>query len=107
MKEPNLSLEQILDRLEDPKQYVGELGNMTYPLYKEFNRRLRIELKKNYRSTSTDIVCIPFGPAHEEATSGEDYIIVESGIGYPNAYKNFRIYESYAKLHLNMQRDGK
>lgn len=107
VKDPKLSLEEILNKLEDPKQYVGELGNMTYPLYKEFNRRLRIELKKNYRSTSTDIVCIPFGPANEEATSGEDYVIVESGIGYPNAYKNFRIYESYAKLHLNMQRDGK
>jgi len=105
--EPTLSHEKILAKLEDPKAYIGNLGNVTYPLYKEFNKRLRDELKKNYRSTSTDIVCLPFGPANEDAISGMDYVVIETGIGYPNAYKHFRIYESYAKLHMNMQRDGK
>lgn len=104
---PKLSIEELQKKLEDPKAYVGDLGNVTYPIYKEFNRRLRIELQKHYRSTSTDILCLPFGPANEEATQGFDYIQVESGIGYPNAYKSFRIYESYAKLHMNMQRDDK
>jgi len=107
VKDPSLTLEEILDKLEDPKQYIGELGNMTYPLYTEFNNRLRIALEKEYRSTSTDIVCLPFGPAHEPAIVDKNYVCVESGIGYPNAYKNFRIYESYSKLHANMQRDGK
>jgi mannosyltransferase OCH1-like enzyme/glycosyltransferase involved in cell wall biosynthesis len=107
VKDPSLSLEQILERLEDPKQYIGELGNMTYPLYIEFNKRLRIALEKEYRSTSTDIVCLPFGPAHEPAISDKNYVVIESGIGYPNAYREFRIYESYSKLHYNMHRDGK
>ena len=107
VKDPSLTLEQILDKLEDPKQYIGELGNMTYPLYIEFNKRLTLALEKEYRSTSTDIVCLPFGPAHEPALVDKNYVCVESGIGYPNAYKNFRIYESYSKLHANMQRDGK
>jgi len=107
IKDPSLSLEQILEKLEDPKQYIGELGNMGYPLYIEFNKRLLVALENEYRSTSTDIVCLPFGPAHEPAIVNKNYICVESGIGYPNAYKEFRIYESYAKLHSNMQRDGK
>jgi len=107
MKEPDLPLEEILKRLEDPKQYIGDLGNMTYPLYIEFNKRLRAALEKEYRSTSTDIVCLPFGPAHEPAISDKNYVVIESGIGYPNAYREFRIYESYAKLHYNMHRDGK
>jgi hypothetical protein len=104
---PTLSLEEIIQKLEDPKAYIGNLGNVTYPIYKEFNKRLRVELAKNYRSTSTDIVCLPFGPANVEATEGMNYVIVESGIGYPNAFCGFRIYESYAKLHMNIQRDGK
>jgi len=107
MKDPSLSVEQIIKKLEDPKQYIGDLANLTYPVYKEFNRRLRIELAKNYRSTSTDIVCLPFGPANEDATTGMNYVLVESGIGYPNAYMQFRIYESYSKLHLDMNRDQK
>jgi hypothetical protein len=107
MREPTFSLEQILERLEDPKQYVGDLGNMGYPLYIEFNKRLSEALEKEYRSTATDIVCLPFGPAHEPAISGKNYVCIESGIGYPNAYKDFRIYESYSKLHYNMHRDQK
>jgi glycosyltransferase involved in cell wall biosynthesis len=106
-KDPSLTLEQILKKLTDPKEYIGELGNMTYPIYIEFNKRLAIALEKEYRSTSTDIVCLPFGPAHEPAITGKNYVCIESGIGYPNAYREFRIYESYAKLHYNMHRDGK
>ena len=104
---PDLSEEEVLKKLHDPKAYIGNLGNLTYPIYSRFNIVLRQELEKHYRSPSTDIVCFPFGPAHEDAVKDKDYVVVESGIGYPNAYRNFRIYESYAKLHMNMQRDGK
>jgi len=104
---PDWSLEQIINKLSDPKEYVGDLGNITYPLYREFNRRLQLELEKNYRSTTTDIVCLPFGPAHEDAISGKNYVAIESGIGYPNSYKGFRIFESYAKLHMNLQKENK
>ena len=107
IKDPLLSLNQINDRLNDRTHYIGDLGNMTYPLYVEFNRRLAELLKLEYRSVNTDIVCLPFGPAHEPAISGNNYVCVESGIGYPNAYKNFRIYESYAKLHYDMHKFSK
>uniref|UniRef100_A0A6C0CZB9 Glycosyl transferase family 1 domain-containing protein n=1 Tax=viral metagenome TaxID=1070528 RepID=A0A6C0CZB9_9ZZZZ len=104
---PELSYEDIEKKLGDPTQFVGDLANLSTPLYKEFNIRLREQLSKHYRSISTDIVCITFGPAHEDALKGKDYLCVESGIGYPNAYKNFRIYESYAKMHYEMHRCGK
>ena len=68
----------------------------------EFNKRLRNALEKNYRSSATDIVCLPFGPAHEDAINGKNYLCVETGIGYPNSYKDFRIFESYSKLHLTL-----
>jgi glycosyltransferase involved in cell wall biosynthesis len=107
IKYPDLTLDQVLERLEDPKQYIGDLANVTYPLYVEFNNKLTGILEREYRSKSTDIVCLPFGPAHESAIAGKNYACIESGIGYLNAYKDFRIYESYAKLHHDMHRGGK
>ena len=107
IKDPTLSLDQIKDRLDDPTQYIGDLANMGWPIYIEFNKRVAEYLKHEYRSTSTDIVCLPLGPAHEPAISGGNYVCIESGIGYPNAYKDFRIYESYAKLHYDMHKFNK
>ena len=97
-----LTDEEINNNLNDHTKFVGELGNWSTPLYEEFNRRLKIELKENYRDILTDIVCLPFGPAHEDAIKNENFICVETGIGYPNSYKNFRIFESYSKLHLTL-----
>ena len=99
-----LTKEEAVTKLSDPSQEVGNLANWDTPLYKEFNRRFREELIKNYRSNTTDIVCIPFGPAYEAAFLGLNYVYVESGIGYSNAYKDFRIYESYGKLHYDCSR---
>jgi glycosyltransferase involved in cell wall biosynthesis len=104
IKDPTLTLDQIKDRLSDPTQYIGDLANIGWPLYVEFNKRLAKYLKHEYRSTSTDIVCLPFGPAHESAIAGGNYTCVESGIGYSNSYKDFRIFESYAMLHHEMNK---
>jgi glycosyltransferase involved in cell wall biosynthesis len=104
---PELNEEQIFTKLKDPSQYIGNLGNITYPIYKEFNVRFRTELIKHYRSSKTDIVCFPFGPGHEDAIKGLDVIVVETGIGYPNSYKGFRIFESHAKLHMHLQKENK
>jgi glycosyltransferase involved in cell wall biosynthesis len=104
---PELSIDEIQTRLHDPTQFIGDLGNVTTPLYIEFNRRFRESLRQHYRSKSTDIVCIPFGPAYCSALNGLDVVSVETGIGYLNAYSNFRIYESYALMHHDYaQRQG-
>jgi glycosyltransferase involved in cell wall biosynthesis len=104
---PELDIEEIKQKLADEKNFVGDLGNWGTPLYKEFNRRLREVLPLHYRSTATDIVCLPFGRTHEDAISGLNLVTVESGIGYPDSYKNFRIFESYAKLHQVLLNDKK
>ena len=104
---PNLSDEEISDRLNNPKTFVGELANITTSLYMEFNKKLKSYLTENYRSRATDIVCITFGPAHEEAIKDLNCTAIETGIGYSNAYKNYRIFESYAKMHWYMQKENK
>jgi len=101
---PSVTIEDSIAKLADPTMEVGSLANWDTPLYKEFNRKLRQEIKKHYRSNATDIVCLPFGPAHEHALDGLNYACIESGIGYSNAFKDFRIYESYAKLHWDCHR---
>jgi len=94
-----LSIEDIKLKLNDNKNFIGDLGNYSTPLYYEFNKRLKKALEENYRSCATDIVCLPFGMAHEGAIKDLNIICVESGIGYPDSYKNFRIFESHCKLH--------
>ena len=66
-----------------------------------------MELKKNYRSKKTDIICLPFGFAHESALYDINCVSVESGIGYNDSYKNYRIFESYAILHNAMTQEKK
>ena len=50
------------------------------------------------------IVCLPFGGNQRLAVDGLAQIVVESGIGYGNAFADFRVYESYAWLHHDMGR---
>ena len=81
----------------DERRFVGDLANIGTPLYREFNSRLRAALILHYRPG--DIVCLPFGEAHKEAIDNLEVIAVETGIGYPDSFLNFRIFESYAWKH--------
>ena len=96
---PKLSHEDVVKHLSDYKSFIGDLGNWSTPMYREFNAKLRPLLQENYRSTSTDIVCLPFGASHDAALEGLDMVICESGIGYNDSKRNYRIFESYAWLH--------
>jgi glycosyltransferase involved in cell wall biosynthesis len=104
---PELTKEEIIDKMTDKKKFIGDLGNVGNKLYKEFNKRFREKLIENYRETSTDIVCLPFGRAHEDAIYGLNVVAVESGIGYNGSYKNFRIFESYCVKHVCMTKQDK
>lgn len=104
---PTVSHDEAVRRLEDPTQYVGNLANWSTHLYEEFNIRLKSELKKNYRAVATDIVCLPFGRSHDSALDGLNVVTVESGIGYPDSYRNYRIFESYAWLHHTLAKGNK
>jgi glycosyltransferase involved in cell wall biosynthesis len=103
---PNMTNEDVIKKINDPTSFVGDLGNGQTPLYREFNKKLYPKIREHYRSYKTDIICLPFGQAHEEALAGmNDIISVESGIGYPNSFKNYRIFESYAILHQTLQKE--
>lgn len=85
--------------------FIGDLADTGNELYKVFNNQLKIELMKNL--DENDIICLPFGFAHESAISEFDNPKVETGIGYPNSYQPFRVFESYAWYHYEMGREGK
>jgi hypothetical protein len=87
-----LSITEIKKLLNDKSIFYDTLANYGSPLYKEFNKRLRIELLKNYRSSSTDIFCIPFGRSHQDAIDNLNIVSVETGIGYNGSYQNYRIF---------------
>ena len=101
----DLTEEDAIRRIEDPKEFVGELANWSTPLYEEFNRRLKPLLKENYRSPQTDIVCIPLGNSYDTALANEQYTVVETGIGYNGSCKDYRIFESYCWLNRTLGKD--
>jgi glycosyltransferase involved in cell wall biosynthesis len=94
---PKLTIEKITEKLKDPRSFVGDLANWDTPLWKTFQERLRAALLKNYRSTKTDIFCLPMYPY--KAIDGLNVIAVESGIGYPTSGLDYRIFESNAWMH--------
>jgi hypothetical protein len=97
---PEMPVDAIQTKLADATQFVGDLANYDTPLYIEFNKRFREALVKNYRSPKTDIVCLPLYPYR--GVDGLPYVVVESGIGYPNSSLGYRIFESYAWMHAHL-----
>ncbi len=104
---PELSRDQVIAILANPSTFISELANTGTKLYAEFNRRLGEALKKNYRSKATDILCLPFGHAHDAAHMHGDYVKVESGIGYNDSKYDYRIFESYAWLNHALGKERK
>ena len=98
----DLTKEQAIEKLRDPTQFVGDLTNWDTPLYVEFNKRFRKKLMENYRKQSTDIVCIPLNHSYDAALKDLPVTIVETGIGYDNSSKDFRIFESYCWLNRTL-----
>jgi glycosyltransferase involved in cell wall biosynthesis len=61
------------------------------------------------RVTEYDIICHPFGHAHEKLLSLFPRCFhVETGIGYPTLMKgSYRIFESYAWMHYHQGKEGR
>jgi mannosyltransferase OCH1-like enzyme len=105
--EPGLTLEDAIKKNDDPTYLINGLSNWSSPLTKEFNRRFRIKLLENYRSTETDIVCLPLGRTYEDAISDLNLVKVETGIGYSGSYQNYRVFESYNYMALTLGKEDK
>lgn len=87
-------------RAVSPADFIGDLANVGNDLYKTFNNILHEELRK--RIQPQDIICLPFGHAHEQAIHSLPESKIETGIGYPGAYQPFKVFESQAWYHYNL-----
>jgi len=96
------------EELDRPNDFIGDLGNVGNILYKTFNRRLPYLLDKYIESG--DAICLPFGHGHSEAIRDHAFkgevFVVESGIGYPDSFSQFRVFESFAWYHHELGRAG-
>jgi hypothetical protein len=72
-----------------------------------FSERLELELRG--RLEPGDIICHPFGHAHEALlTAFPNHRHVETGIGYPTTMQgSIHVYESYAWMHYHAGKDGR
>jgi len=105
--DPSLSLEDATLKNEDQSMIVNHLSNFNSPLTKEFNRRFRLKLQENYRSTATDIVCLPLPLTYQEGLAGLGYVVTEIGIGYEGSHYNFRIFDSYTWMSKTLGGEDK
>lgn len=81
------------------QDFYGNDAVMGNPMHVAFEGRLLSAIQAH--ATPGDIICHPFGQAH----AGSVPVVtptcyhVESGIGYPNTWANFRVFESSAWFH--------
>lgn len=79
---------------EDKSRLYETNVQVESPLFREFNAALKAELER--RVEPVDIVLNTYGYGHYEAVHTHRGINIESGIGYPDCYLPFRVYDSYA-----------
>jgi glycosyltransferase involved in cell wall biosynthesis len=78
--------------------FIGHDAIVGSPLFNRFEERLLIELEK--RVKPRDIVLHPFSWTHKKVSElFTNATHVESGIGYPDTFLGFRIFESWAWYH--------
>src|SRR5581483_8907611 len=58
--------------------------------------------------TTDTVVCVTWGGPQRDAslTINDRAFIVESGIGYMHSWADFRVFESYAWLHMTLGKEG-
>ena len=68
--------------------------------------RAHAALRDRVGKPHTEILALTWGDVQREAIKGIPQFEVETGIGYPNSWADYRVYESYAWLHMHLGRDG-
>jgi|UniRef100_A0A6C0CZB6 glycosyltransferase involved in cell wall biosynthesis len=98
MLKENITYEDAVTYLKNPKNSINELATANTPLCVEFNKRLKLNLQANYRDMTTDIICINRGILYNEALNGINCVVVEIGISDKDSSKSFRIFNSNSCL---------
>jgi len=70
-----------------------------------FAKNMHEALASRVGDPYTEIVCQTWGGAQCTACEGIEQYLVESGIGYPESWAEWRVYESYAWMHMHLGRD--
>jgi glycosyltransferase involved in cell wall biosynthesis/SAM-dependent methyltransferase len=73
-----------------------------------FAENMRRALEERIGNNHDAIICISWGGPQHDATQPlkDRAFVVESGIGYQFPYADYRVFESYAWLHMIMGRDN-
>lgn len=89
------------------KDFHGDDATIGSPGHTKFQDKLIAEMRK--RVKPQDIICHPFGHAHEQLLAEfPECIHVETGIGYPTLMNGSkRIFESYAWMHYHQGKEGR
>lgn len=71
-----------------------------HPLWREFNARVIGNLRD--RIQPQDFICVIGGKAHKSiADAFPNHLTVEFGVGYGGVFSRFRVFESYAWMHMH------
>jgi len=84
----------------------GDVSGPRGAYVEAWTRALARELRKRVGDPWTEIIAMTWGGPQRRAVEGLAQFEVESGIGYPISWANYRVYESYAWLHMHMGRDN-
>lgn len=89
------------ERLEHvgERHYTNAVWNSSAPGWKRLNENAIREIKK--RARPHDFVCISGGIPHKPIGEAlPDMRVVEYGIGYNRTFAKYRVFESYAWMHM-------
>jgi glycosyltransferase involved in cell wall biosynthesis len=86
-------------RHEDKTRFHATDAHIGNAVYTEFNRRLRTHLAREVERG--DVVFHPIGIGHRDSLGSHVGVDCEMGIGYPESYLPFRIFESSAWMHYH------
>jgi glycosyltransferase involved in cell wall biosynthesis/2-polyprenyl-3-methyl-5-hydroxy-6-metoxy-1,4-benzoquinol methylase len=81
------------------------LGHKEY--HNDFAINMRNEIIKRTPNPHSAIICVTWGGAQQIATQDLPQFIVESGIGYPHTWAKYRVFESYAWMHMIYGKENK
>ena len=74
---------------------------------KLYAERLRAAIDQRVsKEPHTEIICLTWNGPQKDAMVGLPQFQVETGIGYEHAWSDYRVYESYAWMHMQMGKEG-
>jgi glycosyltransferase involved in cell wall biosynthesis len=82
--------------------YKVDVSGDFAPYHARYAASLRAAILERTGEPFTEIICHPWNGTQPGATEGIPQYRVESGIGYRGAWAPWRVYESYAWLHMHL-----